>query len=130
MSVMAMDEPSTMLGKESGNAIRDAKVAVINALDDIKLDDVVIGQYVGANGKPGYLEDDSIKDKIEAEYVATFAAMVLRVNTSRWKGVPFHIKAGKALDEGKAEIRIQFKDAAKFDQLFASAPGARNELVM
>merc|ERR1711972_1010246 len=124
-----MDEPSTMLGPDSGNAIRDQKVAVIKALADIKLEDVVIGQYTGADGKPGYLEDDSIKDKAKAEMVATYAAIVMYVNNDRWRGVPFLIKAGKALDERKAEIRVQFKEACGANTCYKGSKDsfARNE---
>jgi len=131
LSVMAMEEPSTMLGKEAGNAIREQKCQVIKDLADIKLEDVCVGQYVGANGKPGYLEDDSIKDKAKAEKVATFAAIVLYIDNDRWRGVPFMIKAGKALDERKAEIRVQFKDAVGAQTSYkGTKPFPRNELVM
>merc|ERR1711920_135266 len=62
--------------------------------------------------------------------VPTFAAVVLYINNSRWRGVPFMLKAGKAVDERKAEIRIQFKDATGVDALFGNEEMARNELVM
>ncbi|THG01557.1 hypothetical protein TEA_023892 [Camellia sinensis var. sinensis] len=39
----------------------------------------------------------------------TFATMILRIHNERWEGVPFILKAGKALTSRKAEIRIQFK---------------------
>merc|ERR1712061_716114 len=126
LSVVAMDMPKTA----KGNAKRDAKVAVIKAIKNIKPEDVVIGQYIGNDGKPGYLEDDSIEDKDKAELVPTFAALVLYINNSRWRGVPFLLKAGKALDERKAEIRIQFKDATGAEALFGGEALARNELVM
>jgi hypothetical protein len=54
----------------------------------------------------------------------------LKINTPRWHGVPFILKAGKALNERKAEIRIQFKDAPAADYLFAGEACPRNELVM
>ena len=37
----------------------------------------------------------------------TFAAIVLRINNERWKGVPFVMKAGKGLDERLAEVRVR-----------------------
>ena len=49
-----------------------------------------------------------------------------RINTPRWAGVPFYLKCGKALDESKAEIRIQFKDMGC--PLFTNTN--RNELVL
>ena len=50
----------------------------------------------------------------------------MHVNNERWKGVPFILKAGKALDEAKVDIRVQFKDAP--DGLFDHF--TRNELVI
>lgn len=55
----------------------------------------------------------------------TYAAMALFIDNERWKGVPFILKAGKALDEQKTEIRIQFNDSGN---LFADS--VRNELVI
>ena len=40
----------------------------------------------------------------------TYAAAVLRLNNERWDGVPFILRAGKATNERKAEIRIQYRD--------------------
>jgi hypothetical protein len=61
----------------------------------------------------------------------TFATILLRINTPRWHGVPIIMKAGKALNEQKAEVRVQFKDPPAASKMF---PGTstipRNELVM
>jgi glucose-6-phosphate 1-dehydrogenase len=56
----------------------------------------------------------------------------IRVNacSCRWAGVPFVMKAGKALNERKAEIRIQFKDAPASGFMFDGQTCARNELVL
>ena len=52
--------------------------------------------------------------------------MVLHINSPRWEGVPFILKAGKALNEQKTEIRIQYKDVTQgiFKEI------TRNELVI
>ena len=50
----------------------------------------------------------------------TYAAAVLRPDNERWKGVPFILRAGKAMDERKVEIRIQYLDGE----------AVRNELVI
>jgi len=125
LSVVAMEQPRDT----TGNAKCDAKVAAINAIKPIDPENVVIGQYVAGDGKPGYLDDDSIEDKAKASFVPTFAAIVLYIDNPRWQGVPFLLKAGKAVDERKAEVRIQFKDAAGGKALFGQEL-ARNELVM
>lgn len=67
-----------------------------------------------AGDKKGYTQEEGVPtDSI----TPTFATAVLHVNNARWKGVPFILKCGKALNERKAEIRIQF--AAPGSGLFA-----------
>jgi glucose-6-phosphate 1-dehydrogenase len=130
LSIVAMEPPPRVQGEDAGTFIRDAKNNVLRCIAAIDPEDVVIGQYVGADGKPGYLEDDSIKDKEKAKYVPTYAAVVLRINNPRWHGVPFVLKAGKALNERKVDVRIQYKDPPASEQVFGGQRCARNELVM
>lgn len=132
LSLIAMEPPPTFRGSESGNGIRDAKNNVLRCIRPIDPAEVVVGQYVGANGKPGYLEDDSIApaDKEKAKSVPTFAQVVMRIDNTRWAGVPFIIKAGKALDKKLVEIRIQFKDPPGAEYLFGGESCPRNELVL
>ncbi|WFD21253.1 hypothetical protein MCAP1_003514 [Malassezia caprae] len=102
-SLLAMEEPESF----SPEAIRDAKVNLLRSVRPISADDVLLGQYVAHNGKPGYKDDETVpKDS----NTPTFAAVVLHVDNDRWSDVPFIMKAGKALDEGKVEIRVQFRD--------------------
>lgn len=105
-------------------AIRDEKVKVLKCIPPIVLDDALLGQYVGANGKPGYLEDDTLKNK--QSRTPTFAALVCWIQNERWEGVPFILKAGKALNDAKVEVRIQFRNVA--GSLYKGSP--RNELVL
>lgn len=130
LSIVAMEPPPRVQGEDAGTFIRDAKNNVLRCIEPVKPEDVVIGQYIGADGKPGYLEDDSIKDKEKAKLVPTFAAVVLRINNPRWAGVPFVLKAGKALDQKKVDVRIQYKDPPAARGIFGDQPIARNELVM
>lgn len=119
LSLIAMEKPK---GSDP-ESIRDAKVELLRCVQPIKLHDTLLGQYVAANGKPGYKDDDTVpKDSI----CPTFAAMVLFINNKRWKDVPFIMKAGKALDNSKVEVRIQFKDMPS--GLYEEA--VRNELVI
>ncbi|PWN25006.1 putative ZWF1-glucose-6-phosphate dehydrogenase [Jaminaea rosea] len=119
LSLLTMERPATF----SAENIRDEKVKVLKNVPAIKEEDVLIGQYSAANGKPGYKDDDTVPKDSNCP---TFAALALWVNTPRWQGVPFILKAGKALDEGKVEIRIQYRDQGK--GLFEEIP--RNELVL
>ena len=52
------------------------------------------------------------------------------VNNARWSGVPFIMKAGKALNARKCEIRIQFKSPPGSEQMFGDSEVPKNELVI
>ena len=82
----------------------------------------MLGQY------EGYADDPTITNK--ETNTPTFAMIRLKINTPRWAGVPFIMKAGKALNERKAEMRIQFKDAPAAEFLFEGDKTPRNELVL
>ncbi|GKY94914.1 hypothetical protein MPSEU_000456300 [Mayamaea pseudoterrestris] len=121
LTLLAMETPTEVMGPRSSKAIRDAKVAVLNSMSEITLDDVILGQY------EGYTDDPDLENK--DSNTPTFAMIRVKVNTPRWYGVPIILKAGKALDEHKSEVRIQFKDAPAAQFLFPhDVP--RNELVM
>jgi glucose-6-phosphate 1-dehydrogenase len=96
---------------------------VLRYIDPITPEHVLLGQYVGKGDKPGYLDDETVP---KGSKCPTFAALVLYVNSPRWEGVPFILKAGKALNEQKTEIRVQYKDVTQ--GIFKNI--ARNELVM
>eukprot|EP00965_Chrysotila_dentata_P209042 6185060-Pleurochrysis_carterae.AAC.4 len=80
------------------------RLQVLQSCAPLRMDDLVIGQYVSANGKLGYLEEPTVKNK--NSNTETFAAAVLHVHNPRWDGVPFVLKAGKALTDRKAEVRV------------------------
>ncbi|KAI9637406.1 glucose-6-phosphate dehydrogenase [Dioszegia hungarica] len=124
LSVLAMERPVSF-GPED---IRDEKVKVLRCIPPIDRKDVLLGQYtkgkdMDGKDQPGYLEDETVP---KGSTCPTFAAMVLWINNPRWEGVPFIMKAGKALDESKVVVRIQYKDATP--GIFTGIP--RNELVM
>lgn len=61
--------------------------------------------------------------------------MAMYINNTRWAGVPFLMKAGKALDKRIAEIRIQFDTVrgGVYEKIFQERPGlsaGHNELVI
>lgn len=88
----------------SAEDIRDEKVKVLRFIPPVEPEQCLLGQYVGKDGKPGYLDDESVP---KGSICPTFAAMVLYINSPRWEGVPFILRAGKALNEQKTEIRVQ-----------------------
>jgi 6-phosphogluconate dehydrogenase len=121
MTLLTCEPPITLEGKGAGNAIRDAKVHVLKSIPSIELEDCVLGQY------EGYADDPTIENK--DTNTPTFAVIRLRINNPRWAGVPIILKAGKALNERKAEMRIQFKDAPASKYLFSGRDCPRNEIV-
>ncbi|CAJ1968684.1 unnamed protein product [Cylindrotheca closterium] len=129
MSLVAMEPPVKVTGEGSANYIRDEKVKVLNCIDPVKLEDCVLGQYLAApdGSEVAYTEDDTVPDD---SVTPTFATIVLWIKNPRWDGVPFIIKAGKALNERKADIRVQFKNAPGSGNLFDGQTITENELVM
>lgn len=125
LTLVAMEKPASCQPDD----IRNEKVKVLRCIKPLKLENIVLGQYVGnplgeGMEKLGYLDDDTVpKDSI----TPTFAQGVLHINNERWDGVPFVLKCGKALNERKAEVRVQFKDVS--GDIFEGKP-KRNELVI
>lgn len=88
--------------------------------------DCILGQYVAGNGQPGYLDDDTVP---RGSKTPTFAACRLTINNERWAGVPFVLRAGKALNERGVFVRVQLLPQAT--PLFNMVqPDMRNELVL
>ncbi|KAJ1279836.1 hypothetical protein BS78_04G186200 [Paspalum vaginatum] len=113
--LVAMEKPVSLKPEH----IRDEKVKVLQSVEPIKHEEVVIGQY------DGYKDDPTVPNDSNTP---TYASLVLRVHNERWEGVPFILKAGKALNSRKAEIRVQFKDAP--GDIFRCKKQGRNEFVI
>lgn len=127
LSLVAMEPPTKVAGEGYSNYVRDSKVSVLNSIHPLRLEDVVLGQYVGDGERPGYLDDPGVP---AGSKTATFAQARFHISNPRWEGVPFIMKAGKALEERKAEIRIQFKDVPGANFMFDGQDVPRNELVL
>ena len=131
MALLAMERPCSL----SADDIRDEKLKVLRCMPPLTSDNIVTGQYtagVDADGEfqPGYCEDETVPN---TSNTPTFAMCVLYVNNERWHGVPFILKAGKALNESKVEIRVQLRDVPGDLFLQKKAPKGtqtRNELVV
>ncbi|KAF3785680.1 Glucose-6-phosphate 1-dehydrogenase [Nymphaea thermarum] len=106
LAIFAMEPPVSLDAED----IRNEKVKVLRSIRQLQLDDVVIGQYKSHNrgGKvyPAYTDDPTVPKN---SLTATFAAAALFIDNARWDGVPFLMKAGKALHSRRAEIRVQFR---------------------
>ncbi|HTU43664.1 MAG TPA: glucose-6-phosphate dehydrogenase [Bryobacteraceae bacterium] len=85
-------EPSAGMDSES---IRDEKVKVLKAVRALDEKNLVLGQF------HGYLDEKGVAPNSKVE---TFAALRLEVNSWRWQGVPFYIRAGKCLPVTATEV--------------------------
>src|SRR5229473_4898558 len=88
---LAMEAPVRM----DSESIRDEKVKVLKAIPALEEKNIVRGQF------RGYLDEKGVAPDSKVE---TFAALRLDVNSWRWQGVPFYIRAGKSLPVTCTEI--------------------------
>mmetsp|Transcript_61101 Transcript_61101/g.90640 ORF Transcript_61101/g.90640 Transcript_61101/m.90640 type:complete len:576 (-) Transcript_61101:392-2119(-) len=123
LTLLAMEPPIEADGPTAADHVRDAKVQVLRAMSTLTLDDCLLGQY------RGYADDETITNK--QTNTPTYAAIHCKINTPRWSGVPFIMKAGKALNERKCEARIILRDAPGSSFLFPNRPQLPpNEIVL
>lgn len=95
VACLAMEAPISM----DAEAFRDEKTRVLKAMEPLLPANVVRGQYRGYRREPGVAPDSRVE---------TYAAMRLVINTWRWAGVPFFIRAGKCLPITATEILVEF----------------------
>jgi glucose-6-phosphate 1-dehydrogenase len=93
---LAMEPPV----RTDSETIRDEKVKVLKAIPPLEEKDLVRGQFRGYRKEKGVAPDSQVE---------TFAAMRLQVNSWRWQGVPFYIRAGKCLPETCTEVFARFR---------------------
>ncbi|GMY26582.1 glucose-6-phosphate 1-dehydrogenase, chloroplastic-like [Fagus crenata] len=106
LALFAMETPVSLDAED----IRNEKVKVLRSMRPLQLENVVIGQYKshkkGGVTYPAYTDDKTVPND---SLTPTFAAAALFIDNARWDGVPFLLKAGKALHTKRAEIRVQFR---------------------
>jgi glucose-6-phosphate 1-dehydrogenase len=81
-------------------AIRDEQVKVFRAIRPLHPDDLVRGQFRGYRAEEGVAPDSTVE---------TYAAVRLHVDSWRWDGVPFFIRAGKCLPLSTTEVLVTLK---------------------
>ncbi|MDT9593313.1 glucose-6-phosphate dehydrogenase [Nocardioides zeae] len=114
LGFVAMEDP----GSFTAQAVRDTKAALFRDLRPLDPERVVFGQY------EGYRDEDDVDDDSDVE---TFVAAEVFVDNDRWEGVPFLLRTGKALAEGRRTITLRFRDPAS--DMFEE-PSCGNELVL
>jgi len=96
LSNLAMEPPV----RTDSESLRDEKVKVLKAIPPIEDKNLVRGQFQGYRNEKGVAKDSRTE---------TFAALKLEINSWRWKGVPFYIRAGKCLPVTCTEIMGVFR---------------------
>jgi glucose-6-phosphate 1-dehydrogenase len=81
-------------------SIRDEQVKVFRAIRPLSPEDLVRGQFIGYRDEEGVAEDSTVE---------TYAAVRLHVDSWRWDGVPFFIRAGKNLPISTTEVLVSLK---------------------
>jgi glucose-6-phosphate 1-dehydrogenase len=97
VSYLAMEPPSSTYSE----AIRDEQAKVLRTIRPMSTDRMVRGQFKGYRDEPGVAKDS---------YMATYAALMLWIDSWRWEGVPFFVRAGKCLKQTTTEIFVELKN--------------------
>jgi glucose-6-phosphate 1-dehydrogenase len=93
---LAMEPPV----RTDSETIRDEKVKVLKAIPPLEAKNLVRGQFRGYRNEHGVAPDSKVE---------TFAALKLNVDSWRWQGVPFYIRAGKSLPVTCTEIVVRLR---------------------
>jgi glucose-6-phosphate 1-dehydrogenase len=97
LGFVAMEPPVRM----DAGALRDEKAKLFEAVRPLDPARVVFGQF------EGYHDEDDVAGDSDVE---SFAAVEVAVDTWRWAGVPFLLRTGKAMAEGRRTITIAFRE--------------------
>ena len=94
---LAMEPPV----RTDSETIRDEKVKVLKAIQPVETKNFVRGQFRGYQNENGVAPDSKVE---------TFVALRLNVESWRWQGVPFYIRAGKSLPVTCTEIVVRLRE--------------------
>jgi len=109
IALLTMEAPT---GRDP-DALRDAKQRAFRAMRPLTPADVVRGQFRGYRNEKGVASDSQVE---------TFAAVKLHIDTWRWAGVPFYVRAGKRMPVTATEVLVEVKPPpqAVFDRITQS----------
>ncbi|HET9002353.1 MAG TPA: hypothetical protein VFN39_00005, partial [Gemmatimonadaceae bacterium] len=97
LSNIAMEPPPRSHDTET---LRDEKVRVLKAITPLSRDRVVRGQF------KGYLGEEGVAPNSTTE---TYAALALGIESWRWDGVPFYIRAGKRMPVSRTDVLVKLR---------------------
>jgi glucose-6-phosphate 1-dehydrogenase len=107
IALLAMDAPASV----EADDMRSEKIKVFRSMRPLQRDDLVRGQYIGYRKETGVAA---------ASDVETYCAVRLHIDSWRWDGVPWYIRAGKSLAVTATEVLVELKPPPQ--RLFADAP--------
>jgi glucose-6-phosphate 1-dehydrogenase len=96
VALVAMEPPTSMYPE----SVRDEMVKVFRNIPPVKPDKMIRGQFLGYRGEDGVSPNSQVE---------TFAAVRFEVDSWRWAGVPFLIRAGKSLKVTATEVIVRLK---------------------
>ena len=96
LGIVAMERPEAL----HGEALATQKLAAFESMLPIDPGRVVRGQYDGYRDEPGVAADSQTE---------TFVALEVQIDNPRWSGVPFYLRTGKALAQGRRVITLGFR---------------------
>ncbi len=96
LSNLAMEPPV----RTDSESIRDEKVKVLKAMPSLDAKNLVRGQFRGYRKEVGVAPDSKVE---------TFVALRLKIDSWRWQGVPFYIRAGKSLPVTCTEVVVRLR---------------------
>jgi glucose-6-phosphate 1-dehydrogenase len=96
LSNLTMEPPI----RTDAESIRDEKVKVLKAMPSLSPDDLVRGQFRGYRSEKGVAPSSTVE---------TFAALRVEIDSWRWQGVPFYIRAGKSLPVTCTEVVVRLR---------------------
>ena len=96
VSYLAMEPPSST----HSEAIRDEQAKILRTVRPMDAHNIVRGQFRGYRDEPGVAKDSKI---------GTYAALRLHIDSWRWAGVPFYVRAGKSLAITATEVFAELK---------------------
>jgi glucose-6-phosphate 1-dehydrogenase len=106
------------------DAVRDEKLKVIRALEPVRPEDIVRGQYLAGGGEGGYVEHS----ENPASKTESYIGMKVNIANWRWKNTPFYLRTGKRLRARASEIAITFKEPPH--SIFDDAQGWKENVLV
>jgi glucose-6-phosphate 1-dehydrogenase len=98
VSYLAMEAPSSHYPE----AIRDEQAQLLRNVRPLSINEMVRGQFRGYREEPGVAPDS---------FMGTYAALRLYIDSWRWYGTPFYVRAGKCLKTTCTEVTVELKHA-------------------